>query len=236
MKSKFLLAAFFGFAMHSHATVTLGYTFGVHFDSLGDAVPDGTLWALVVDHDANNTFAGFGLDGSLHAADQLSPGIADTFFTAGQSISLGGLVGGGTVFAMGGMNGGDGSTTGSLSSLDITLNGLAVGRNFAIYWFPGATFSGVESNPQTIENEVGGMQNATVDVIPAGAEYFNTGMVIPPDGSDISSIGGASVTTLAGNIADTSFTAVTLIPEPSTALLGAFGALALLRRRRVVQD
>lgn len=35
-----------------------------------------------------------------------------------------------------------------------------------------------------------------------------------------------------GNIADTKFTATFAIPEPSTALLGGLGLLALLRRRR----
>lgn len=209
-----------------NAAVTLNTDFGNAYNSSGVAVGTGTLWALVVDHDTNNTFAGFGLDGSLYSANVSSPGIANNFFTANQTISLGGVVGGGTVFAMGGFSGNDGSTVNQVIT-DLGINGLVAGRNFAFYWFAGAAFTGVQSNPQTISNQVGGIQNNTSNV---GGGGFTTGMVIPADGNTVTV--GANNIARGGSIANNEFLSVTLIPEPSTLLLSALGVLALLRRRR----
>jgi len=219
------------FAMPLQAAISLSVTFGIAYDSSSNPVPDGTLWALVVDDvlatqtmDPNYGFAGFAADESL-----ITDGVADDYFTSGDTFTLGSSIGGGTVFAIGGFNGGDGSTTELLTGLTLGVNGLVEGRNFAFYWFPEATFTGDANDTQTIGNQVGGIHNATSNL---EGEPFTSGMIVPGDGKT-ETVGAGNVT-LGGSISDSEFVAVTLIPEPGTALLAALGSLILLRRRREV--
>ncbi len=209
------------------AAVSLNTQFGQAYNSDGTTtVADGTLWALVVA--PGTSFAGFDINGSLKASNTTTPGIADTFFTSGQSLSLGGAVGTGTIFAMGAFNGTDSGLAGLYTgavAVDYGTFGTAASRNFAFYWFPGATFTGVEANPQTIASQVGGLNNTSDDGV------FNIGMVLPADGALLST-GAATTGDAGGSLSVSAFSAVTLIPEPSAALLGAIGALGLLRRRR----
>lgn len=202
------------------ASVTLSTQFGEATNVSGALVPDGTLWILVVDTNNDSTFAGgFGLNSSLGV------GGANTTFTAGQSLSIGNVLGGDTIFAMGGFNGNAGGTPGLTADtllLNLGENGLAANRNFAFYWFPGATYAG--GNSATIGNQVGGIHQGA----DAGASL--DAMVIPADGNTVAP--GAATNEYGGSVADSRFQAVQLIPEPSTALLGAIGALGLLRRRR----
>jgi hypothetical protein len=230
MKFSILLAATFA-TSQAFGAIGLTSQYGVAFDAAGDIVGDGTLWALVIDSDNNNTFAGFSINDSLHAENIINPSVADTYFTSGQSISLGDSLGGGTVFAMGEINSvlsGGAGIYADVLNFDIGVNGVAANLEFAFYWFPGATFTGDQNDPQTIASEVGGINTTSNDGI------FDIGMVMPADGSNVSS--GAATVGGGGTLANTSFTAVTLVPEPTTALLAAFGSLALLRRRRVVEE
>ncbi|MES2996529.1 MAG: hypothetical protein V4733_06940 [Verrucomicrobiota bacterium] len=214
------LSLFAATALTASAALTLNYEFAEALTSSSTVVPANTLWALVVD-DGNNTFAGFGGDDSLFEANVTSPGVADTFFSENQSIALGGVIGGGTIFALGGFTS-SGATSGQLN-LNLGENGLTTGNQFAFYWFPGATFTGGSS--ETIDDQVGGVHSSSTE-----GGLLTSGMVIPGDGTT-ESVGAFSVSQ-GGSTPNAAFTAVTLIPEPTTALLAAFGALGLLRRCR----
>jgi len=94
-------------------------------------------------------------------------------------------------------------TAGGVSALTVNYtNGIAVGQSFQIIWF------------DTTNNTAGVLSSAEF-LIPADA-----GSVVTVDNVFI----GADPIRAA--------TGLNFIPEPSTMLLGAFGALGLLRRRR----
>jgi len=204
-------------ALPASASVTLQTQFGTAFNSSSVQVPAGTLWALVVDTDNNSTFAGgFGLDGSLQLAG------ANSTFSTGQTLTVGNLLGGDTIFAVGGFDGG--GLASDTITLDLGTLGVTAGRNYAFYWFPGSTY--VSGTSGTIT----GTQAGGIHTSSNTPESQLTGMVIPTEGSNVDT--GAATAAVDGNIPNSRFTAVNLIPEPSTALLGAIGALGLLRRRR----
>lgn len=229
---KFKLAALTLIALtgQSSALITINTLFAAFNDASNNPVPDGTLWALVVDN-SDNVFAGFGIDDSLYQENIANPGVADTYFSTGQTLSLGGNVGGGTIFAMGAINGAsalsiDGATSNSLQDLVIGQNGLASGQEFAIYWFPDATYTG--NATETIASEVGGLNSTVSD-----SNFSMLGMIVPADNTNDTF--GAVGQAFGGTTSNNDFRAVTLVPEPTSALLAAFGSLALLRRRRVVE-
>lgn len=216
----------------SFATITISTQFGQAFDIDGMPVSDGTLWALIVNADGNSTLPGGMLtDGSgLSAAYTLNSSLVEEIF-GGKTIGLGSNFGGDIVFGMGAFNGfADlgvaGSTTNGLAGLELGVNGLATGRAFGFYFFPGVTYTG--EGTYNIGDQVGGISTLLSD-----DNAGTVGMVIPADGASIFT--GANTDAegeLGGSMTDSAFTAVALVPEPSAALLGAMGALCLLRRRR----
>ncbi|MCW1922094.1 PEP-CTERM sorting domain-containing protein [Luteolibacter arcticus] len=215
MKSELLLAALAASLIGSAgATITLNTQFGTAFDSSGNPVPAGTLYALVADTDNNNVFAGgFGLNSSLTA------GGAASAFTSGQTLLLGGLLGGDTIFYLGAFDGAGEGITAETIQLALGVNGVAPARRFAFYWFPGATLG--SANSATIGTQVGGIHTGVAE---GGLE----GMVFPSDGSLVPI--GAATSAAGGTIPDSRFTVP--VPEPSTAFLSLLGALGLIRRRR----
>jgi hypothetical protein len=203
----------------SNASFTLNYEFKNVLNASGANVPTGSLWALVVDNN-NDTFAGFGLNDSLY---NQTAGTADAHFITGStSISLGAAVGGGTVFSMGAFSSA-GIAGGTASSLTLGTNGLAAGQQYAFYWFPDVAYTVPGS--YLVQTQVGGMH--TTDV-PA---FLDIGMDVPAS-DGVFTTGAYSLSSLDGNVPDNNFRSVTLIPEPSAALLGSLGVLVLLRRRR----
>jgi hypothetical protein len=222
MKAKIALSILLFASLPAGAVVTLEMQMGAAFDSGSTPVSDGDLWALVVDTDNNSTFTGFGLNGTMNQAS------ANLFFTIGQSLSLGTVIGGNTIFAMGAFNGDSGSGIPGLTVDNILVNygtnGTAAGLNVAFYWFPGTVYTGGAS--ETIENQVGGMNSILDESGVTGLQP----MVLPTDGVFIG--WGAANADGGGSLPNASFTAVNLIPEPSAALLGSLGVLVLLRRRR----
>ena len=218
----------------ANATVTLNGQYGQAFQTNGTTVvPDGTLWAMVVDTNADNTIAGLGLDSSL--AQLAASGAAglqaiNTTF-GGTSFTLGSNFGLDTIFALGGFNSAalvvPGSAATSVAGLNLGTNGLGAGLNYSFFFFPGVTFT-TSGARYTVGSSVGGINKSTAD---AGAG--TAGMIIPANGATV--FQGASTNAggdLGGSVPNSSFAAVALVPEPSTALLGAIGALGLLRRRR----
>lgn len=219
MKIKLTILTLLAVVGSANATITLNTFFGVATDSIGNPIVDGTLWALVVDN-GDNTFAGgFGLNSSITEIG------ANADFSIGQSFTLGSLFGSDTVFAMGGFNGTANFSQAGFAADALTLNlgdnGLVAGRNAAFYFFPGVVYVG--AGTYQIGTQIGAF-NAVEDTV-NGLQ-----MTIPADGSTVGF--GALDTVTGGNVAPANMQSVVLIPEPSVALLGAFGILALLRRRR----
>ena len=216
MKIKLISLLFAAAVLPAAASVTIQTQFGTAFTSSSATVATGTKWALVVD--ANNDglfYGGFSTASSLNSAG------ANLVFTTGQVISLGSTLGSDRVFALGTFNGaGPGITDGPVN-LSLGVNGVATGLKYAFYWFPGAT----GTTSITVGSQVGGLSRAV-------AEAGLGAMVIPADGANVPQ--GAANSDASGTVPNSSFTAVNLnaVPEPSAVLLGAIGALGLLRRRR----
>lgn len=204
----------------ANATITIQGYFGTLLTANNSAVPDGTLFALVADSDSSNSFAGIGnLNSAIPSSDA-----ANAAFTAGQTLTVGGTLGGDTIFALGTVNSNISGAFGAAApvlTLGLGQNGVAAGRNYALYWFPGATYGG--GNTATIGTQVGGIHST-------GTPDFDlNGMTIPADGATVSQ--GFGTTDQGGNVAPTIVHAW-LVPEPSAALLGLLGAVGLVRRKR----
>jgi hypothetical protein len=224
MKKTLYLAAglIFSNTAHLPANIILNTEFGIAYNSTGTAVPDGTLWVMIVDDGDNLLPGGLAANSSLGGSN-LSQILAD--FQEDTVIELGLNINGDTVFAFGGINGLDSFSIQGYNNevLDLALNtnGLETGRSFGYYWFPGIQYTG--SNPLLANLlEVGGITDIS-DSDPL------LRMVIPGDGNTSSPT--ALTTSLDGTFSDARFTAVA-IPEPSAAALAVLGAVAALRRRR----
>jgi hypothetical protein len=223
MKSKTtLLAMIAASVLPASASVTLNTQFGTMFDSSGAVVADGTPYILLADSNLNSVFTGFGVNTSLVGS---AVGTADLFFASGQQLSLGNLLSGDTIFFVGSVDSNSSGAAGidaGVVNLSYPSNGTAAAMNYALLWFPGAT---INAGVITLGSQVGGINTTSNDGI------FDAGMVLPSDGANIAT--GAATVEGGGSIAGASFQAVNLVPEPSVALLGAIGALGLLRRRRI---
>lgn len=222
MKNKIIALVFGALVLPTSASITLSAQFGAASNTSGVAVPDGTLWALVVDTNSDNLFPGaFGANQSLGETGAL------TTFTPGQQLTIGGnLLGGDTVFALGRFNGTANGVTGlAIFEEGYTLgtNGLVAGKQFAFYWFPGSTYT--SSGTNVVGSAVGGINTG------ADAAAGLGGMVVPSEGAFYTT-GAATTGAAGGSLSASRFLAQTLVPEPSSALLGAIGSLGLLRRRR----
>jgi PEP-CTERM motif len=223
MKIKLIIIASIAASSFANATLTLNTAFGTAYDSAGVAVEDGTLWALVVDSGDSTFPGGFGLDSSLTKLG------ASTSFTPGQQFALGGSFGSDKIFAIGGFNGNTsqtlpGTTFDSLSLDPLLDTSLVAGRNAAFYFFPGVKFIAQDST-YTMGSQAGGINGpGNVD---SGTE---AGLVIPAEGGLANF--GIGTSAIGGNVSDARFTAVDLVPEPSSAFLASLGVFGLLRRRR----
>ncbi len=215
-----------------HATVTFEIQVGIARDSSGAAIADGTLWALLVDTNEDNTFTGFAAGSYLS-----NTAAADAYFSPNQSLSLNQVIGGDTIFAMGSFTGEAANDIVGLANTVIAQltygvgNGTAEGRRFAFLWFPGAVYTGLAS--ESIDSQVGGISSIVND-LSGGVDA----MVLPTDGSSLETpLGVASNDDMGGSTSSTNFYAVNLtaIPEPTSALLAMLGGLSLVFRRRRVE-
>lgn len=220
MKSYLFVLLAAGIVTNVSASVTLSTAFGTAYDSSGDVIPDGTLWALVIDNGDLSFPGGVGLDAGITAS------AASTSFSTGQKFSVGTNFGSDRVLAIGGFNGDASASPGGtfdVLSIDEAADPSVIGKTTAFYFFPGVTFaSGVSE--YSIGTQVGGVTGA-----PNEASGTEVGMVIPASGAVGFGIGTAGI---GGNTPDSRFTAVNLVPEPSSALLSLLGVLGLLRRKR----
>ncbi len=224
MKFK-LIASLFVVMVIPASAVTINVFSGAYRNSSAATVPDGTLFALVADTDLSGTFGGalsFGTNASLSAPQSLG------LFTQGQTLTIGGLLGGDSIFGLGTVNGvalGDGA--GIIDKVfAFTLTPATSGLNYAIFWFPGGTLNGA-GTIGTIGAQAGGINN----LVAGGG---NTGMTIPTNNAASVNQGALDINN-SGAVPISRFNAFATsgaVPEPSAALLGAIGALGLLRRRR----
>ena len=220
--------------MAGNAAVTIAFSAGSALLANGTAanplagntaVPNGTLWVVIVDTNNNSALPGMALNSSVFETAQTEGGRTsiNSLFAPSQNIALNSVIGGDTVFGIGGFSSALAGFAGGAAPLlsDLTL---PAGRNYGFYFFPGVTFTTTGATYQ-IGGSVGGIHSSVDD--PDNAAFA---MVIPPDGNTVDQ--GVLSVSNGGLATNSRFTAVTLVPEPSAALLGAVGALGLLRRRR----
>lgn len=172
------------------------------------------VWGIVVDTGNNGFLPGVYFNNGLSLSDNAA-------LPNGQFLSLSGgipsddrLYISSNLMTLSGT--GDGST-GFARPTNLTglvySNGVTQNDNFAIIWFDATTKTGQAAQP--------------------GDNYgflTNPGLVIPADAG--SSVSFASLFTGA-DAARLANLEIQGIPEPSAALIGAIGALGLLRRRRI---
>jgi len=128
---------------------------------------------------------------------------------------------------------GDASMSGALTGFD--NNATYAGKNFAIVWFNTLTTAGAET-VATASTFFGIARGGDWTMPAANSGTFSFGTA----GSSLDQItlanggSGLASTTVAGQTVSfaTAGTTLKFVPEPSAALLGAVGALVLLRRRR----
>jgi hypothetical protein len=128
---------------------------------------------------------------------------------------------------------GDASIAGTVTSQNISS---MLSKNFAIVWFNNVASS--VTSTASLANEYYGIARGADWVLPAadsGAFTFGTGTGATVfDQITLANGGSTSAATVAsGGVSfATPGTSLQIVPETSTALLGAIGALGLLRRRR----
>ena len=230
----FLLAS-----LPASATISINIDIASMYDAQGNntAVSDGTFWIAIQD-DGDGLIAGMSSAGSGQSI--VTSGTADSFFTAGQTVTIGNNLAGGSggdiIFAMGTTNesafGIAGSMSRTLGSMPIDGEPGAIltsGRTYGIFWFSDASaFAGGGVNTtvgisHTIGSEVGGITSQVSEVGGQGP------MLLPSSGTETH---GAVDTASFGTRTLAEMNSVTLVPEPSSALLAMLGSLMLLRRRR----
>ena len=186
-------------------------------------VGSGVLGLVIVDTGSDG-FLGHSFNGSLTVTSD--PGV----LSSSASATLGGTFGGDLVIGRltsGVLSGNTNFAFTGMSNLDTSTYS---GKNFAIVWFDTGT---------TPANTTGNVANGTKFGIVSGSNWqapasspggtFNVGTAFTAitDGSTSTAAqAGQSV------VFSTYGTTFTVVPEPSAALLGAFGVLGLLRRRR----
>ena len=186
------------------------------------SIPVGSVVLLIADNSGNGLLGTPSLSGNLTAAADPNVTLAGSGINLGESFGGDLILGRTTVTSAGALPGG--------FTFDNTA-GLQ-GRSFALVFFPALT----SGSTSVVGSTPYGIVSGSDWILPSA----NTGQSYAFSSSDIS---GADsffrVVVTAGDAANDTFTTPTgavftfgVIPEPSTALLGAIGALGLLRRRR----
>jgi hypothetical protein len=156
------------------------------------------------------------------------------FLTAGSTLVVGGLFLGDYVAARLTTTVAFGNTvmSGALTGFDNTET--FQGKNFAIVWFDTLTTAGPDPDLAGAYFGVARGADWTLPVANSGTFNFGTGAT-NLDQIALSNAGSGLASTAAANQGvafATDGTTMQFIPEPSAAMLGALGALGLLRRRR----
>jgi len=223
---KTALIALFGLQMVSFGAISISGISGSGFGTTVADVPLNSLVLFIVDDGSNGFFGNQTLSGTLTAAND--PGLV----SASCSTDLGSRFGGDMVIGRASV-----TTAGQLpftltgfdqSFATAPFNTAGIGRNFAILWFPSLTSA-------TTGNASGsyGVIRGSDWIIPTGDGNY-TASATPANFAGATVFARVTNTsgTLANHALGTATAAFAVVPEPSAALLGAIGALGLLRRRR----
>jgi hypothetical protein len=188
-------------------------------NTAGATVTSGT-WALILDANNDQLLTGNIAATATSSNAHLLPAnaTAASLDFSGITLTLGQLIGGARIHALGAITDATNLDFGAGYGLGGTISFLdgEEGLAYGIYWFPGITQGGTLPTSGTFQ--VGGFFQSVSD------ELAPDGTFSPAPNS----IGSSAV------FDSSAFNAITVtaVPEPSTFLLSAFGALALLRRSR----
>lgn len=218
MKSLYTLL--FGFLVinTAQAAITITGTFGSGFGATN--VPVNSLVLFIVDTGSNG-FLGSSFSGDLLAA-------SDPDLQVQSNISIGGTFGGDAVIGRASV-----TTAGNIPggfSLDNTAT--YQNKNFALVWFNGLTSAATSATASATYGILRGVDW----VLPGsneGAYTISSNFANYDPNADIYARVTVSSNVATNDVFATSSGPVfSIVPEPSTTLLGVIGALALLRRCR----
>jgi hypothetical protein len=234
MKTKlFALAALSVAALNSNAAVSIS---GTALSGIGALnAPAGSLILFLLDNDDNgflsSNIGGSGTLGNSNVLGDLT--VTDDPKLAAQSVALNGTFGGDlilgrmTVSSAGSLVGGLGIATTDPTSFENLA--ATQGKSWALVWLPGLTLASTTAAGGQTYGIVSG-SDWTLPATNANSLTYNTTLT--------DAVNPLRVTVAAGVATNDRFTTsggatFAIIPEPSAALLGAIGALGLLRRRRI---
>lgn len=213
----------------SHGAISLGSTAlkNVQGTTAGTDLVAGRLGLLIVDT-AGDGFLG-GYTASALASNALTP--KNDFVNTTASLVIGENFLGDRVLAR---------LTTAVAFSDTTIAGAFSGsiaglesKNYAIVWFDTLTTAGSE----TLGSGSFGIARGADWTFPAadsGNFTFGTGAANLDQLTLANTAGGVATAAAAQGVSfATAGTTLSFVPEPSSALLGALGALGLLRRRRI---
>jgi hypothetical protein len=226
----------------SQAAITISGTVGTAYKTQDGAtnLPVGSLWMVVADTGTSG-FITDGIEGSAFSAGTsgLTTTVDPKLLAASASITAGQSFGGDTIIATGAT-----TTAGVVSSL-LTSKAIAgfENKNFALVWFGK---SSATLGSEGLANQYYGIMRLADWTFPAtdsgtftmsstdasgASSFFSTSSALSN-----AQLGGTGFFTGSGTAGDVTNdikgTTFQIVPEPSAALLGALGALGLLRRRR----
>lgn len=218
-------------AFPAWAAISIDIQVGTLRDATSNPVSDGSVWAVIVDEDDNDTLPG-GL--TVTTSSSLTALHAPQTYAdfAGKTIQADAMINGDKILQTFFVDGENTSGMPSLSIQTIVLTDAQwtslSDKNWGIYWFPGIT-----SLTATLPNssfQVGGIRETDAG---SGGDL---GMVIPTFVDNSTQTRTAAFldnsTEVGGDIVASRFTAINAIPEPSAMVLTLLGSAALLRRRR----
>jgi hypothetical protein len=224
----------------SHGATTISGVVGASFkNQTGTNITTGSLVMLIADT-GNDGFLNLGSAGAV--VPGLTGRSGNTITTTQANLTAGLLFGGDTIVTT--SLSGTGSIGGIMTGIDITPY---VGKNFAVVWFTatpanvtaslaGQYFGMIRLADWTLPGSDSG---STINMSSTDADGTNS-FFSTSASATATQVGGGffTGTGTAANAGSTAvrsaqFQVVEAIPEPSAALLGALGALGLLRRRRI---
>lgn len=224
----------------SQATLTIGGLTGTNFqNNSGNKIPSGSMYMLIADTTGNG-FLNQSTQGAITSSLTGQSGNTISIAQAG-NFSLGSVFGGDTVVSIG-----TASAAGVVGSL---LSGVSIASyvsdKFAVVWFAD-TQANVTANPGgeyfgmiRLANWVFPAADSGTYTLAAGTQGSSNFYAVSNPATATQVGAGVGFFTGSGTAANTGSTAVTSaqfqivgVPEPSAAILGAFGLLGLLRRRR----